>query len=52
MVKFRNFMNSVKIVVHSLPFSFRNLEVHRRALLSPKDMFVFSIYFFEYFPFK
>jgi len=44
-------MNSVTVVVHSFPLSFKNLEVHRRILLSLKHVLVFSIHFFEYFPF-
>ena len=50
-LKILNFLNSVKNVVHSFPFSFKNLEVHRRVLLSLKHMSVFSFHFFEYFPF-
>jgi len=38
-------MNSVKIVV------LENLEVDRRALLSLQHVFVFSVHFFERFPF-
>jgi len=45
-------MNSVKIVVYSHYFSFKNLEVHRSSLLSLKYVLVFSVHFFEYFPFS
>ena len=50
-VKFIYFMTSVNIMVNSLSFIFKNLEVHRRALLSLKHVFISFIYFFECFPF-
>ena len=50
-VKFIYFMNCVNIAVLQFPFIFKNIELHRRALLSLKYVFVFSIHFFEYIPF-
>jgi len=44
-------MKSVNILVHSLRFIFKNLEVDRITLLSLKHVFVFFMPFFEYFTF-
>jgi len=43
-------MNSANILVHSLRFTFKNLEVDRITLLSLKHVFAIVI-LFEYFPF-
>ena len=50
-VKFIYFMNGVNILVHSIRFIFKNLEVDRITLLSLKPVFAFVIPFFEYFAF-
>jgi len=44
-------MNGVNILVHSIRFIFKNLEVDRITLLSLKPVFAFVIPFFEYFAF-
>jgi len=49
-VKVCVFMNSMKNVVHSLPLSSKNHEIHRRTLLSLKHVSVISTRFFEQFP--